>query len=437
MATYTPPLENLAIFDNLVFLDDEAPLTYAIAKKKFLRYPYAQGTENLLDINVSGVSTFANNIIQNGTHTITQTDNSSNTLPNTFRPSNFYGDINVYKPTNAQGGAVRLWDVGSNSGKSTQLYHSGNLFQIKNLVNTGKIYIWNLDNTGADAQTLTLQGETGGVGYVGINKTSPTVALDINGQMLINNNFNSTAVMPASNNSSTLVPTTAWVQSAIANNYPLNPSYNSVSISANPLSAASTSGIYNQTNQGGFYGQFPYSTGTVQTIVDYGSSGLKTTDRPIKIQFTNNNPATAPSMANNLSCCVFEIDIFFYNYSGNSWGQTTCKLVIFRSALLTNWGNTTATETSYNINNAINGNSNFTYVDATFAPNGRQYWTYDQKFSGVTNNAYLSGKTISANVYQISINPIFPTSSYNFYYSIKNLSTNPAQFNGNGVSIFS
>ena len=54
MASYQPPSEKLPIFNTDVYNDGDEPLTYNTAVKKFLRYPYAQGTENLLDTNVNG-----------------------------------------------------------------------------------------------------------------------------------------------------------------------------------------------------------------------------------------------------------------------------------------------------------------------------------------------------------------------------------------------
>ncbi len=57
MASYSPPTENLAIFDSSVFLTGDEPLTYNQAVKKFLKYPNAQGTENLLNTNINGVLT--------------------------------------------------------------------------------------------------------------------------------------------------------------------------------------------------------------------------------------------------------------------------------------------------------------------------------------------------------------------------------------------
>ena len=62
MATYNPPTENLPIFDDSVFQHNNQPLTIAYANNHYLQYPTAQGTENLLDINVAGDATFSNPI---------------------------------------------------------------------------------------------------------------------------------------------------------------------------------------------------------------------------------------------------------------------------------------------------------------------------------------------------------------------------------------
>ena len=64
MATYLPPLEDLGIFDSAIFSTDSTYLTIGTARKLFLAYPYAQGTENFTDITVAGTST-VKKIIQN------------------------------------------------------------------------------------------------------------------------------------------------------------------------------------------------------------------------------------------------------------------------------------------------------------------------------------------------------------------------------------
>jgi len=58
MADYNPPIENLPIFDPLMFKQGDSYITQNEGDKRYLRYPNAQGTENLQAINVNGVATF-------------------------------------------------------------------------------------------------------------------------------------------------------------------------------------------------------------------------------------------------------------------------------------------------------------------------------------------------------------------------------------------
>jgi len=58
MADYNPPIENLPIFDPLLFRIGDEFITQNDADNRYLRYPNAQGTENLQTINVNGVATF-------------------------------------------------------------------------------------------------------------------------------------------------------------------------------------------------------------------------------------------------------------------------------------------------------------------------------------------------------------------------------------------
>lgn len=562
MSDYSPPSEDLPIFDVNVFLTGDEPLTYNQAKKKFLRYPNAQGTENLQTINVSGIATFNNDIIQNNDTTITQTDTTNNTTTNTLKATNIFGQLHLQKPSGANGGGLLFDDVKGLTTYNSQLYYENLITYMQNNAYNGKFQFTYKDGSGNTLYPLTLTQSSNQV-RVGINTSSPNstdtfsvignsssisrtlgtsgtgiFSLNDNGgsttrsivfipntaqgnyngiiqagdisilgfgtsngvnNSIVFSNWNTTPsgvritattsaiqfgsseillnssttttygtnlsltntnvdftsstpptssqTIPASNDSSNKIPTTAWVQSAIsASPLPTNPTFNSVSISANPNPGAiSTSGIANQANQGGFYGQFPYeSASNLQQIFETYNGIYQTTDRQINIEFINQDTATRPSLAfagSTQPCVVFDLDIFFYNYTGNAYGQTSCKLVIFKSALLNDWGQIgSSTQYGYNINNAINSNTSFTISDTTYAPNGRQYWTYDQKFSGQsgsTPSAYLTGKLINSNTYQIQIIPIFPNDSYNFYYSIRCLSSNSAQQTSNGVVFYS
>lgn len=60
MTDYTPPLENLPIFDKIVFITGDSTITQNQADKRYLRYPIAQGTETFGDINVAGTANINN-----------------------------------------------------------------------------------------------------------------------------------------------------------------------------------------------------------------------------------------------------------------------------------------------------------------------------------------------------------------------------------------
>jgi hypothetical protein len=73
MATYDPPTETLPIFDPNVFTRSDTGLTTTAGDLRYLRFPYAQGSENLQQIDVYGVATFNttlntdDNIVMTGT----------------------------------------------------------------------------------------------------------------------------------------------------------------------------------------------------------------------------------------------------------------------------------------------------------------------------------------------------------------------------------
>jgi hypothetical protein len=65
MADYDPPIENLPIFDSLMFKTGDEFITQRQGDKRYLRYPNAQGTENLQTVNISGTLTASGNAIFN------------------------------------------------------------------------------------------------------------------------------------------------------------------------------------------------------------------------------------------------------------------------------------------------------------------------------------------------------------------------------------
>ena len=149
-------------------------------------------------LGVTGLSTFNNDIIQSNSevNNITQQTLDTNTNQNTLRKTYIYGDLQLRKPTNQNGGAIWLYDVANaSSGSFTQFYQSGPTMYYYNKVNSGQHKFYNLTNTATEANPLTMD-------Y--LNMTIATV-----------NPPTCSATQPLATDSSTKIPTTAWVQSAI------------------------------------------------------------------------------------------------------------------------------------------------------------------------------------------------------------------------------
>lgn len=93
MSAYNPPSVSLPIFDTLVFEPSDTPLTYSLAKKYFLTYPTAQGSETLQKVGQA----IGNNNIQFGDLTsFTSTSGSNNiAIGNATLPSLSSGNYNV------------------------------------------------------------------------------------------------------------------------------------------------------------------------------------------------------------------------------------------------------------------------------------------------------------------------------------------------------
>ena len=124
---------------------------------------------------------------------------------------------------------------------------------------------------------------------------------------------------------------------------------------------------------------------------------------------------------------VMKYRINFTFWSGGSWGQTKCDIDFYPNR----WSQGQQLNDKYNINNKIDGNDSFGYSNATYAPSGRQYWTYNQAFSGV------SGANANFIPHQGYFQLYFtiPNSSYSWSGCIEALDTTSPQAGGMGIRI--
>jgi len=143
MASYLPPTENLPIFDNQVFTQNDEALTYGEAKKYFVTFPSSQGTTTITDLIAGEIDYSA--------------------------PAS--GSFFNIGTNQVSGGTVRVGPTGGSSGVSV---HAGNFDFKNNTVNnatasdTGGISI-------CDAQTsgiLNIATNAGRSGNLNINNTT-------------------------------------------------------------------------------------------------------------------------------------------------------------------------------------------------------------------------------------------------------------------------
>lgn len=386
MADYTPPLENLPIFDSSVFITGDTTLTQSQGDKRYLRYPNAQGTENLQDINVAGVATINNltsvntTLGQSNTATFVVKDNTSGTRQLKVVP---YAGASGYNPATLSGSTLlTAYNTTNNSILQMTSFSDTNSSVIVGTTYTlmGSGGITSTPTTSVECNgatnTLTLDGTTLTINNTNVSLTSLTSPT-------------SNATQPASNDSSNKIPTTAWVQTAISTGSS-NLTPNSIQITpTTPNLSAYTSGIINLYNMGAFYA---LSGSTTILYTNTTSPDQYTPNRPIQIRFTT---ADGSNNFNLTQPLTFTLDCFFYNSGNSSYGETSCQLMIFPVALTTNWGS--FGDTNYNINNNINGNTGF-------FSSGRQYWTSNQQLSGFSGSqGWLQGVNNATGVYTIYI----------------------------------
>jgi len=132
MATYNPPTEDLAIFDPSVFAIADIPLTQAQADARYLRFPTAQGTENLAAINVNGVATFNSGV----NFASTAPPTSSQTIPLSTDSSTIIPTTAWVQSAITAGSSNTLTDVliaGNNAGSTSINMNNQNISAVNTL----------------------------------------------------------------------------------------------------------------------------------------------------------------------------------------------------------------------------------------------------------------------------------------------------------------
>jgi hypothetical protein len=320
MSVNTPPEPNVATFNNLYWITDEAGLTVAEANKKYLKFPVAQGTENLQAINVNGTATFNSDInCRNELFLQDNTDPAKNTFLRQFN-----NDLTV--------NTIAL-------GFNPTVYHSINSDPFITVTSAGGV----LNNTVLYGKTMSF-----------ISTSTPTL----------------TATPPLVTDDSTKIATTAWVQDAIDAKIPpslltSNNTWTGTNLFNNDLNVKNEVNIQDNINPTTSYTSITTSSNgfTVNTFgfnpvvfmkingvnyLDYDNIGLLKLTAP-SLTFSSTNPpislAIQPDASNNSN-----------KMPTTAWVQTAIDAKISTSLLTSN--NTWSGTNLFNNNTTFGSSSN-------------------------------------------------------------------------------
>jgi hypothetical protein len=248
-------------------------------------------------------------------------------------------------------------------------------------------------------------------GKIGIGTTTPSQMLDVSGNVNISGNLITSGSISFSNGSD------------------LTTSINTIESQITTAQSQITS-LQNSLLQ-----QLPQYGTSNPSQTTFGTTGKYYPTRPIQISLTNKTGGTNPMYLSQP--ITFHFSYYFFKGDTSTPGQCCFDLMLMPICLQT-WGTAYTNTYKYEFNNNINGNGSFGYSDATYAPYGRQFWTFNQNFQTTTGGAgILYAQNTTTNNYQTHTIYIVPLTNYTGLGSMSCQALDISGASGFTVNIFS
>lgn len=378
MSQYPPPnnIEPISVFNPANFMSLDNFLTVEYANKNYLKFPVAQGNENLLSVNVSGTLNANGALSANSTATFNVIPTSTAVQPDSTDTSNKIPTTAWVQSAITGGSSNTLAEVlvqGNSAGSTSINMNSQNITGVNQMTFIDGTDSLTIDQVGTDS-------------FISNNQTSGTIFLrtksgggTMTNTLSINQNPNGIVALANLNMSNLSIDGIGTATYADATEQTSAYTGGTAGTYTNTNMTIDSNGKISAISSGtSAYIAIPYYSATW-----YGSTGPQYSG-PSTINLTWADYAT--QSINNFMTFRLSISII-YGTTLESIYTLDCITNIYPYRL--RGGTPLGSQKNNLATNSINGNTNFLMSDATYAPQGRFFWSHNIVSTGVLTAGWV------------------------------------------------